>query len=224
MADSTVVLVINSGSSSLKYQLVDPDSGVERAGGVASSRSASRRHGSPTMRRRCGLRSSSWPRSASTCKSCGLVAVGHRVVHGGKRFYRPTLLDDDRIAELDRAVGAGAAAQSARAAGNQGGAQAAARRPHVAVFDTAFFHDLPAAAATYAIDRELARAVADPPLRISRHVAPLRQRAGRRLPGAAAGPAESDRAAPGQRRLGFGDRRRPAGRHVDGPDAAGGVW
>ncbi len=90
-------------------------------------------------------------------KTCGLVAVGHRVVHGGEVFYEPTVIDDVVIAKL-KDLSALAPLHNPPALR----AIEVARRmlpdlPHVAVFDTAFFHHLPAAAATYAIDRELAQ-------------------------------------------------------------------
>ena len=87
----TSILVLNAGSSSLKYQLVQPDTGDSRAqglierigeeGGVADYEAALRML---------------FDRIAAD----GLVAVGHRVVHGGSRFHRPTLIDDAVLAEL----------------------------------------------------------------------------------------------------------------------------
>ncbi len=78
MTAAPPVLVINSGSSSLKFQLVDPDSGVAR--GVRrhhradrTRRSSSR---SPTTRRRCVSRSTCWPRTASTCEPAGCWRSG----------------------------------------------------------------------------------------------------------------------------------------------------
>ena len=87
MADR-LVLVINSGSSSLKFQLVDPDSGVERAGGGIQQ------IGEPSSRvadheEALRLAFQQLAESGIDLNSCGLLAVGHRVVHGGKRFYRP---------------------------------------------------------------------------------------------------------------------------------------
>ena len=147
---------------------------------------------------------------------------GHRVVHGGPDLYRPTLVDDALIVKLEELSPLAPLHNPPAVLGIEVARKALPDLPHVAVFDTAFFHDLPPAAATYAIDREIAAAVAHPPLRLSRHVAPVRQRAGGGVPGRAAGVAEPDRAAPGQRRVGVGDRRRPTRRHVDGPDADGG--
>ena len=61
--------------------------------------------------------------------------------------------------------------------------------PHVAVFDTAFFATLPPAAATYAIPADLAPYAPDPPLRLPRHLAPVRLR--RPRPSWSAGPSAS---------------------------------
>ena len=89
-------------------------------------------------------------------KDCGLVAVGHRVVHGGAVFYRPTVVDDAVIAELEQVSALAPLHNPPAIQGIEVARKLLPHVPHVAVFDTAFFHDLPAAAATYAIDRELA--------------------------------------------------------------------
>jgi acetate kinase len=89
-------------------------------------------------------------------KACGLVAVGHRVVHGGAVFYRPTLVDDAVVAELKHVSMLAPLHNPPAVQGIEIARKMLPDVPHVAVFDTAFFHYLPAAAATYAIDRELA--------------------------------------------------------------------
>ena len=157
MANSTnrPVLVINSGSSSLKYQLVDPDSEASRAGGVIQQ------IGEPSSRvadheEALRLAFEQLAEAGIDLKSCGLLAVGHRVVHGGKRFYRPTLLDDARIAELDKLSELAPLHNPPAIQGIKVARKLLPDVAHVAVFDTAFFHDQPAAAATYAINRELA--------------------------------------------------------------------
>lgn len=155
MADQ-LVLVINSGSSSLKFQLVDPVSGVSRDGGKVqqigepSSRAADHEE---ALR----LAFEQMAESGIDLKSCGLLAVGHRVVHGGKHFYRPTLLDDDTIAELDKLSELAPLHNPPAIQGIKVARKLLPDVAHIAVFDTAFFHDLPAAAATYAINRELAQ-------------------------------------------------------------------
>ncbi len=155
MTGDRLVLVINSGSSSLKFQLVDPDSGAARASGHIE---------------RIGEESSSVPdhdaalhRAFDTLsedgidlRTCGLMAVGHRVVHGGNEFYRPTLMDDARVAALEKLSDLAPLHNPPALKGIEVARKALPDIPHVAVFDTAFFHDLPPAAATYAIDRGLA--------------------------------------------------------------------
>ena len=89
--------------------------------------------------------------------SAGLSAVGHRVVHGGAQFYQPTLVTAEVIAAL-KAVSSLAPVHNPPAVrGIEVASALLPDTPHIAVFDTAYFHDLPAAAATYAIDRELAQ-------------------------------------------------------------------
>lgn len=153
---SPVVLVLNSGSSSLKYQLIEPDSGKSLADGlveqIGEPSSQVTDHGAALQAAFEKLSD-----EGIDLKACGLAAVGHRVVHGGAVFYRPTVIDDAVIAELK---GLSMLAPLHNPPALQG--IEVARRmlpavPHVAVFDTAFFHNLPAAAATYAIDRELAQ-------------------------------------------------------------------
>jgi acetate kinase len=86
----------------------------------------------------------------------GLVAVGHRVVHGGQKLHRPTVVDDAVLDQL-RALAPLAPLHNPPAVlGIEVARRVLPDLPHVAVFDTAFFHNLPEAAATYAIDRELA--------------------------------------------------------------------
>ena len=145
------VLVINSGSSSLKYQLVEPDSGIERAGGGIQQ------IGEPSSRvadheEALRLAFEQLAEAGIDLKSCGLLAVGHRVVHGGKAFYRPTLLDDDRIAELEKLSELAPLHNPPALQGIKVARKLLPDVAHIAVFDTAFFHDLPAAAATYAIE------------------------------------------------------------------------
>jgi acetate kinase len=88
--------------------------------------------------------------------SDGLVAVGHRVVHGGPDLYQPTVVDDALIAKLEELAPLAPLHNPPAVLGIQVARKALPDLPHVAVFDTAFFHDLPPAAATYAIDREIA--------------------------------------------------------------------
>ncbi len=78
------------------------------------------------------------------------------MVHGGPVFYRPTVIDDAVIAELTGLSMLALLHNPPALQGIEVARKMLPAVPHVAVFDTAFFHNLPAAAATYAIDRELA--------------------------------------------------------------------
>jgi acetate kinase len=152
---SPLVLVINSGSSSLKYQLIEPDSGRSLADGLVGKIGEP---SSPVADHAAALRVAFEKLSDQgiDLKACGLVAVGHRVVHGGAVFYRPTVVDDTVIAKLKELSMLAPLHNPPAIQGIEVARTMLPDVPHIAVFDTAFFHHLPAAAATYAIDRELA--------------------------------------------------------------------
>jgi acetate kinase len=85
-----------------------------------------------------------------------VVAVGHRVVHGGPVFGDPVIVDDAVLEEIRDLARLAPLHNPANADGIAQAMVAFPGIPQVAVFDTAFFRDLPAAAATYAIDRTVA--------------------------------------------------------------------
>jgi acetate kinase len=154
MADR-VVLVLNSGSSSLKYQLIEPDSGRSLADGTVEQIGEP---SSPVADHDAALRLAfeKLSQDGIDLKACGLAAVGHRVVHGGAIFCQPTVIDDAVIAELQQLSTLAPLHNPPAIQGIEVARKMLPDVPHIAVFDTAFFHNLPAAAATYAIDRELA--------------------------------------------------------------------
>lgn len=148
------VLVLNAGSSSLKYQLVVPESGEVRAAGIVERIGES---GSAVADHSVALEQMREQLSADGVRldEVPLRAVGHRVVHGGPDFSEPVVIDD---AVLDRIRHLSALAPLHNPAAVIG-IEAARERldvPHVAVFDTAYFSSLPAAASTYAVPRDLA--------------------------------------------------------------------
>jgi len=139
-----MILVLNSGSSSLKYRVFGPDGGqrglVERIGepgGVADHGAALRR-------------------VLDEVDRGAITAVGHRVVHGGSRFREPVVVDADVVATVRELVPLAPLHNVGGLAGIEAAREALPDVPQVAVFDTAFHATLPPAAATYAIDRELA--------------------------------------------------------------------
>jgi acetate kinase len=154
MVASPVVLVINSGSSSLKYAVVEPDSGTMVADGIVE-----RIGDGPVADHGAALQESfrQLAESGQPLETLELVAVGHRVVHGGPDLYKPTLIDDALIVELEELAPLAPLHNPPAVLGIRVAREALPDLPHIAVFDTAFFHDLPPAAATYAIDRDIAQ-------------------------------------------------------------------
>jgi acetate kinase len=168
---ATLVLVINSGSSSIKYQLVDPVGGDAIASGLVERIGEPEGHirhrvGERAVERRGriadhteGLRQvfDLFAETGQDLASAGVGAVGHRVVHGGEEFNAPTLIDDDVLAEIHRLRELAPLHMPANAAGIESARELLPDVPQVAVFDTAFFNGLPEAARTYAIDANVAR-------------------------------------------------------------------
>jgi acetate kinase len=134
------VLVLNCGSSSVKYQLYDGDAAVDK--GLVERVTD---HGAALreVTRRLDL--------------TVLGAVGHRVVHGGLRFTEPTLITDEVVAAVESLVPLAPLHNPANLAGIAVSRRLLPDVPQVAVFDTAFHRTLPEAAATYAIDAAVAR-------------------------------------------------------------------
>ncbi|MGN7703413.1 acetate/propionate family kinase [Cellulosimicrobium sp. 22601] len=165
------VLVMNSGSSSLKYQLVNPVGGeaiaagtIERIGedtGIIKHRFAGNTttreepvadHG-VALRIALGLFDEVGP----TLADADVYAVGHRVVHGGAVFSAPVLVDDDVVRQISALSPLAPLHNPPNVKGIEVARELLPDVPHVAVFDTAFFSTLPDAAATYALDREVAQ-------------------------------------------------------------------
>ncbi|MGV0904909.1 acetate kinase [Mycobacterium novum] len=148
-----VVLVLNSGSSSIKFRLIDPVAGTAVVSGLVEQIGEP---DSAVADHVAGLRLIH-QRLADSGVDLGEVrAVGHRVVHGGTRFHAPTLITDAVVAEVSRLAELAPLHNPANVIGIEVARADFPDVPHVAVFDTGFFHSLPAAAAAYAIDREVA--------------------------------------------------------------------
>ena len=167
------VLVLNAGSSSLKYSLlaVGPapqtplGSGlVERIGEDTGRVTHTGPAGRSTTEEQvpdhgAALQSAldAFEREGPALSDVRLAAVGHRVVHGGDRFSAPALVDDALLTAVEELVPLAPLHNPA----NLEGMTVARRRlpdvPHVAVFDTAFHQTLPEAAHTYAVPRSWAQ-------------------------------------------------------------------
>ncbi len=185
----SVVLVVNSGSSSFKYQLIDMDaeqvlaSGLVERIGAPSTGSGTAGHSTHTVR------AAAFPETSTALDATyqrelpipdhtagfqvmldafvehgpslddnAPVAVGHRVVHGGDRFFEPTLVTPIVETNIDELSVLAPLHNPGALQGIRAAKAAFPDLPHVAVFDTAFHQTLPPAAYTYAIDREIAEA------------------------------------------------------------------
>ena len=98
-----------------------------------------------------------------------LLAVGHRIVHGGDRFTSPALVDDAVLAELEALTPLAPLHNPAGTRGIEVAREHYPAVPQVAVFDTAFHHTRPARGAPLRPAARPRRPVPDPPLRVPRH-------------------------------------------------------
>ncbi|MGW0732791.1 acetate kinase [Streptomyces sp. NPDC002851] len=172
---STRVLVLNSGSSSVKYQLLDMrDSSrlavglVERIGEETSrlkhtpltGGGETREQNGPIADHEAALKAvaEELAKDGLGLDSPELAAIGHRVVHGGRKFTRPTVIDDEVLAEIERLVPVAPLHNPANITGIKVARELRPDLPQVAVFDTAFHTTMPEYAARYAIDVETADA------------------------------------------------------------------
>jgi acetate kinase len=142
----TKVLVLNAGSSSVKYRLfngaeTEAKGLIERIG----------EQGGDATDHRTALQ-----HIMESVDLTGLVAVGHRVVHGGPRFSAPTLIDDDVVADIEALVPLAPLHNPAALSGIAVARKLLPDVPQVAVFDTAFHATIPPEGVTWAIDKGLA--------------------------------------------------------------------
>ncbi|WP_445280923.1 acetate kinase [Streptomyces sp. DSM 118148] len=172
MTTPTRVLVLNSGSSSVKYQLLDMrDSSrlavglVERIGEQTSRlehtcvmSGETREQNGPIADHDAALKAvaEELSRDGVGLDSPELAAVGHRVVHGGMFFTEPTLIDDAVLTEIERLIPVAPLHNPANLTGIRTATALRPDLPQVAVFDTAFHTTMPESAARYAIDPRIA--------------------------------------------------------------------
>jgi acetate kinase len=165
------VLVINSGSSSIKYKLYDMAGELDRARGVIErigEPEAQISHqvnghrvelSEPIRDYEHGVR-----RIIDLLISHGtppplkgpedLVGVGHRVVHGGEAFQESVVVDQQVLATVQACCELAPLHNPANLAGLRAAMKLIPNRPHVAVFDTAFFQTMPPEAYLYAVPYE----------------------------------------------------------------------
>lgn len=158
------ILVINCGSSTLKFQVIDADDKVRLAWGLVDgiSQDASiafeSAGGERVVEKRQVVDHGEAARLALQWAGSitAVDAVGHRVVHGGDHFVHPTLLDEPVINALDDMGSLAPLHNAPSVAAMRAALEAMPSIPMVAVFDTAFHSTVPQRASEYAIPHRLA--------------------------------------------------------------------
>ena len=165
------VLVINAGSSSLKYQLINVETHTLMAKGICErvgSAEAFHKHGLDDNEvvidakmadhddaMALVLESLVSGQDAAISSLSEIDAVGHRIVQGGKYFDRSVLIDDDVIAKIDELAELAPLHNGAALMGIHACMKHMPGIPMVAVFDTSFFTTLPPKAYMYPLPYEL---------------------------------------------------------------------
>ena len=135
------VLLLNAGSTSLKYQLFSDGGEVIKRGGSSRVKDFDQ----------------AFSQIIEELEFIGeITAIGHRVVHGGDHYQRPTIINDQVIDYLESIVNLAPLHLPFNLLGVRLAAEHWPNLPQVAVFDTAFFANLPTVAKTYALPLDLA--------------------------------------------------------------------
>ncbi|MCI1831329.1 MAG: acetate kinase [Bifidobacterium sp.] len=165
------VLVINSGSSSIKYQLVDLETGEGLASGLVEKigepidghykheyKGEKHELEEPIHTHEQGLKRvlGFFDEYGPALDTAGIVAVGHRVVQGGSIFPKPALVNDKTIGQVKDLAVLAPLHNGPEAVGAEVMRQLLPDVPQVFVFDSSFFFQLPREASTYALNKEIA--------------------------------------------------------------------
>jgi acetate kinase len=165
------ILVLNSGSSSIKYRLFGADD-RERAAGLVEriGEPAGRAHHRVVVDGEVHEQVHEVPVAdhesgfadivdvlGRAGLADGLAAIGHRVVHGGEEFHEPTVIDGEVLDRIRALVPLAPLHNPANLTGIEAARRLRPELPQVAVFDTAFHRTLPEAASRYAVPEEYVR-------------------------------------------------------------------
>lgn len=170
-----IVLVLNSGSSSLKFQLIDLENDEVLAKGLAERIAAPTAGGAclsyeskgkpeqnistdmpdHDVAMRLVFKALTDPATGAIESIDEITAVGHRVVHGGEKFSKPTLITEATLAEIDECSDLAPLHNPPNLAGVRACMRTMPDVPQVAVFDTAFFAPMPKRAYMYALPYNL---------------------------------------------------------------------
>ena len=169
MGDSVFVLVLNAGSSSLKFNLFDMVKEVSIAEGMAERIGLAEANLACTLdgEKRKEVLALPTHREAleailarlhdKVLHDTPVHAVGHRVVHGGPKYGDSVLVTDEVLKDIQDFAIYAPLHNPANALGIRVARETFPDVPHVAVFDTAFHHNIPDHARTYGIPYELSQ-------------------------------------------------------------------
>jgi acetate kinase len=162
MQPRTNILVLNSGSSSLKFSLIDGQSFDEKLSGLADrlgQETATLTFKTNGQKLEKSLAPATHKQAVAEIFSYlageglqdALAGIGHRVVHGGEQFKTSTIIDDAVLAAIEACVPFAPLHNPANLTGIKGAREVAPHLPQVAVFDTAFHQTIPPNAYHYAV-------------------------------------------------------------------------
>ena len=169
MGDSVFVLVLNAGSSSLKFNLFDMVNEASIAEGIAERIGLAdgilsctiigekRKENLPLPTHREALEAILDRLHTNVLHDTPVHAVGHRVVHGGPKYGDSVLVTDEVLHDIEAFAIYAPLHNPANALGIRVARETFPDVPHVAVFDTAFHHNIPDHARTYGIPYELSQ-------------------------------------------------------------------
>lgn len=165
-----LILVLNAGSSSLKYQLIDVETAEVKANGlcerigidgvmkheIAENRKLTIDHPMPTHKEAIEFMLNILTKNDTKVIDSidEISAIGHRVVHGGEYFKESTIIDKNVIEKIERLIPLAPLHNPAHLLGIKICQELMPTKPNVAVFDTAFHQTMPEENYLYAVPHE----------------------------------------------------------------------
>ncbi len=167
------ILVLNSGSSSIKFQLFDANTNKSLVSGIIEQIGERKSHAKIQFKDENGqniilekniaikdhkagleIMNALLIESKIIKDLCELDGIGHRVVHGGEKFSKPTIISNEVIKEIEKLIPLAPLHNPANLDGIKSSIEHCPNVPQVAVFDTAFHSSIPKYAYMYALPYE----------------------------------------------------------------------
>ena len=159
------ILVLNSGSSSIKFQLFDAETNNSLVNGIIEQIGEKISHAKikfeggelekcasiPNHKIGLEIMNSLLMESKIIKDLCEIDGIGHRVVHGGEEFSKPTIIDKSVIEQIEKLIPLAPLHNPANLEGIKSSIEHCPNVPQVAVFDTAFHSTIPPHAYMYAL-------------------------------------------------------------------------